>query len=49
GLGLLMDIHVVVSGDLSVREGHVIAHFVDRRLKMSDLPVHDVIIHIEPD
>jgi cation diffusion facilitator family transporter len=49
GLGLLMDIHVVVSGDLSVREGHEIAHLVDTQLKMSDLAVHDVVIHIEPD
>jgi len=49
GLGLLMDIHVVVPGDLSVREGHEIAHLVDTQLKTSDLPVHDVVIHIEPD
>jgi cation diffusion facilitator family transporter len=49
GLGLLMDIHVVVPGDLSVREGHAIAHLVDSHLKMSELPVHDVVIHIEPD
>jgi cation diffusion facilitator family transporter len=49
GLGLLMDIHVVVPGDLSVREGHAIAHLVDSHLKRSELPVHDVVIHIEPD
>jgi hypothetical protein len=32
-----------------VREGHEIAHLVDTQLKMSDLAVHDVVIHIEPD
>ena len=49
GLGLLMDIHVVVDGDLSVRDGHLIAHRVKDELITSDLPVHDVVVHIEPD
>lgn len=49
GLGFLMDIHVVVNGDLSVREGHQIAHVVKERLLESLLPISDVIIHIEPD
>ncbi len=49
GLGFLMDIHVVVNGDLSVREGHQIAHVVKDRLLESLLPISDVIIHIEPD
>jgi cation diffusion facilitator family transporter len=49
GLGFLMDIHVVVNGDLSVREGHKIGHVVKERLLGSLLPISDVIIHIEPD
>jgi len=49
GLGLLMDIHVVVNGEMSVREGHQIAHVVKDRLLESLLPISDVIIHIEPD
>jgi cation diffusion facilitator family transporter len=49
GLGFLMDIHVVVNGDLSVREGHQIAHVAKERLLESLLPISDVIIHIEPD
>jgi len=49
GLGFLMDIHVVVSGDLSVRDGHQISHVVKERLLESLLPISDVIIHIEPD
>lgn len=49
GLGFLMDIHVVVNGDLPVREGHQIGHVVKERLLESLLPISDVIIHIEPD
>jgi divalent metal cation (Fe/Co/Zn/Cd) transporter len=43
-----MDIHVVVDGEASVRAGHAIAHRVKDRLVASDLPVHDVVVHIEP-
>lgn len=50
GLGLLMDIHVVVEGALTVREGHTIAHRVkDALMTAADLPVHDVVVHTEPD
>jgi len=50
GLGLLMDIHVVVDGDLSVGEGHGIAHRVkDALASIDDLVVHDVVVRTEPD
>lgn len=49
GLGLLMDIHVMVDGDLTVREGHTIAHRVKDALIASELPIHDVVVHTEPD
>ncbi|MEZ5276592.1 MAG: cation diffusion facilitator family transporter [Opitutaceae bacterium] len=48
GLGLLMDIHVMVDGGLSVRRGHEIAHQVTDRLRESHLPIHDVVVHVEP-
>jgi len=48
GLGLLMDIHVMVDGELSVRRGHAIAHQVTNRLLTSELPIHDVVVHMEP-
>ncbi len=48
GLGYIADIHVIVSGDLSVREGHVIAHQVKDALLASDLKVLGALIHIEP-
>jgi len=49
GLGLLMDIHVIVEGDITVKKGHWIGHQVKERLLASSLPVTDVVVHVEPD
>lgn len=49
GLGLWMDIHILVDGGLSVREGHRISHAVEDALRSSQLPIHDVVVHLEPD
>ncbi len=49
GLGYLMDLHVVVDGQISVQQGHIIGHTVKDRLIESPIPVTDAIIHIEPD
>lgn len=48
GLHLSMDIHVIVDGDLPVREGHEIAHRVKDRLIESQHRIRDVTVHIEP-
>ncbi len=49
GLGVFIDIHVVVNGELSVFEGHRIAHEVKDALMDSGEAVIDVIVHVEPD
>lgn len=49
GLGLLMDIHVVVRGDISVQEGHQIGHEVKNNLLESKIRITDVTVHVEPD
>ena len=49
GLGLLMDIHVIVQEDLTAKEGHEIGHKVKDILLGSDLKITDVKVHIEPD
>jgi cation diffusion facilitator family transporter len=49
GLHLAMEIHVVVDGELSVRDGHAIAHRVKDRLLASELGINDVSVHVEPD
>ena len=48
GLSHLVDIHVRVDSDLSVRAGHLIAHEVKNALLRSSLQITDVSVHIEP-
>ncbi len=48
GLGYLMDLHVQVDNDISVKDGHAIGHIVKGRLMESSVPITDVVIHIEP-
>jgi cation diffusion facilitator family transporter len=48
GLGLWVDIHVEVPGDISVRDGHEIAHRVKDALLASTHNVMDAVVHIEP-
>ena len=48
GLALWVDIHVEVEGEISVREGHEIAHRVKDGLLNSDLRILDALVHVEP-
>ena len=48
GLQHLIDIHVEVDGNLSVRKGHEIAHRVKDALLASEHRISDVLVHIEP-
>jgi cation diffusion facilitator family transporter len=48
GLGLWVDIHVEVHGDMTVRDGHEIAHRVKDALLASKHKVMDALVHIEP-
>ena len=48
GFALVVDIHVVVDGGITVRRGHAIAHEVKEALCKSDLKIADVLVHIEP-
>ena len=48
GLGLWVDIHVEVHGDMTVRDGHEIAHRVKDALMASKHNVMDAVVHIEP-
>jgi cation diffusion facilitator family transporter len=48
GLSYLVDIQIRVAGELSVREGHNIAHAVKDVLLASQLRVSDVTVHVEP-
>ena len=48
GLEFYVDLHVGVDGNISVREGHHIAHQVKRAIQQSDPRIADVLVHIEP-
>jgi cation diffusion facilitator family transporter len=48
GLEYLVDIHVEVDPELTVREGHAIGHAVKDRLLERIVTVKDVLVHIEP-
>lgn len=48
GFDYYLDLHVVVDGTLSVREGHVIAHEVKDTVRRSFERVADVLVHVEP-
>lgn len=48
GMNYLVDLHITVDGQLSVREGHEIAHRLKSKL-MDHIPeLSDVMIHVEP-
>lgn len=48
GLEQYVDIHVGVAADLTVREGHRIAHAVKDAIRGGHPSVADVLVHIEP-
>jgi cation diffusion facilitator family transporter len=48
GQGSLVDLHVLVDDELTVKEGHFIAHEVKRLLLEKGPDVIDAVIHLEP-
>ena len=48
GFEYYVDIHVEVDGDLTVRQGHDIAHDVKAAIRKANPRVTDVLVHIEP-
>jgi len=48
GFELFVDLHLMVDGDISVREGHDIAHAVKRVILNANPRIYDVLIHVEP-
>lgn len=49
GMTYHVDLHVIVDGELSVKEGHEIAHNLKTRLLEAMPEIADILIHIEPD
>lgn len=48
GLTFHVDLHLIVKGDISVREGHDIAHNLKNVLQAQFPEISDVLIHVEP-
>ncbi|GAB3250255.1 cation diffusion facilitator family transporter [Larkinella harenae] len=48
GFEYFVDLHVEVPGDLTVRQGHDIAHAVKKAIMDQKPAIYDVLIHIEP-
>lgn len=49
GFSYYVDLHVIVSGEMSVREGHHIAHRVEDEILTAVPHVSEVLVHIEPE
>jgi cation diffusion facilitator family transporter len=48
GFEYFVDLHVIVDGELPVREGHRIAHEVKGAILKANPSIYDVLVHIEP-
>lgn len=48
GFEYFVDLHIIVNGNLSVKEGHSIAHAVKDEVMRQKPSVYDVLIHVEP-
>ncbi len=48
GMRLIVDLHIVVDPDISVQEGHRLAHEVKDKLQRELPQVRDVMVHVEP-
>ena len=48
GFEYFVDLHVIVDGQLTVQEGHEIAHLVKAAILQSNAGIYDVLVHIEP-
>lgn len=49
GFRYYVDLHVVVSGDITVRSGHAISHVVEDRVLAAVDHIAKVLVHIEPE
>jgi cation diffusion facilitator family transporter len=49
GMKYYVDLHAIVNKDLTVKQGHDIAHRLKNEIKKNRPEIADVLIHIEPD
>jgi len=49
GFSFYVDLHIIVKGELSVREGRRIAHLVENSVLQELLQISEVLVHVEPE
>ena len=49
GLNFYADLHIVVNGELPLRDGHHIAHQVEDEILKALPEVSEVLVHVEPE
>jgi cation diffusion facilitator family transporter len=49
GMFFHVDLHIIVDGDLSVRDGHTLAHRLKDNIQQKIPEIADVLVHVEPD
>jgi len=49
GFGFYVDLHIVVSGELTVRQGHQLSHRVEDEILKGIPRVAEVLVHVEPE
>jgi divalent metal cation (Fe/Co/Zn/Cd) transporter len=49
GLSLYVDLHIVVDGELTVREGHLLSHKVEDEVLRALQQTAEVLVHVEPE
>ena len=47
GFSFYVDLHIVVDGELSVREGHLLSRRVEDEILGARLAVEEVLVHVE--
>lgn len=48
GMFFHVDIHIIVNGDISVKEGHSLAHAFKDKIQLQIPEIVDVLVHVEP-
>jgi divalent metal cation (Fe/Co/Zn/Cd) transporter len=49
GFDRIVELHLLVDGEISVRSGHLIWHRVESEIKKHFGNIQSVMVHIEPD
>jgi len=44
-----VDLHIVVKGEMTVREGHLLSHKVEDEILRALPQVAEVLVHVEPE